>query len=250
MIKHWLHVIGLSFQYFSRLPLPFSFNYNKETVKRTIFFLPFIGWFIGFIPFILFRLLHGSFPNPLLAVLIVTAMIWITGGLHADGWMDVWDGLGSSQTKDKMLTIMQDSRVGAMGVIGFTVLFAIKVTSLIALLTSNHITEALVYTPIVTRWGVLVVIFMFPYARTEGLGLMYKEWLTFDKLLLSFIWLIPIFFFTPLAFFLLITTLTFMILSGLYFTKKLAGLTGDVYGWLIEGGEALLWIVLTYIVYH
>lgn len=38
--------------------------------------------------------------------------------------------------------------------------------------------------------------------------------------------------------------IVFLLLAGLYFTKKLGGLTGDVYGFIIEGSEVILWVTL------
>ena len=36
--------------------------------------------------------------------------IWLTGAFHEDGFADVCDGFGGGWTKDKILTIMKDSR--------------------------------------------------------------------------------------------------------------------------------------------
>jgi len=49
------------------------------------------------------------------AVIAVTAMVFVTGGLHEDGLGDVADGLGGHKPKAKALAIMKDSRIGAYG---------------------------------------------------------------------------------------------------------------------------------------
>lgn len=247
MKSNWLHALGLSIQYFSRIPLPLSLRYEEETIKRSIFFLPFVGWIIGIFLYYFYQGIQIFFPIPVLSVLLISFLMWMTGALHADGWMDVWDGIGSSRSKERMLIIMQDSRVGAMGVVGFVILFAIKATSLVVLIKSPFRLEVLMFTPIIARWGVLLAINLFPYARKKGLGMQFKDWLTWPIFLLTFFWIIPMFWFSAYFLLMLAVIILFVLVSGFYFTKKLGGLTGDVYGWLIEGGEALLW--LTFVIW-
>ncbi|MEH7351540.1 adenosylcobinamide-GDP ribazoletransferase [Gottfriedia acidiceleris] len=43
------------------------------------------------------------FLTPVSAFLIVLVWIWITGGLHIDGWIDLADGLGSNRSREQML---------------------------------------------------------------------------------------------------------------------------------------------------
>jgi len=240
----WLHSLGLSIQYFTRIPLPLKLRYDDETIKRSLFFLPLIGWLIGLIYYYVYQILNYFIPSSVLAVLLVAFLLWISGGLHADGWMDVWDGIGSSRDKEKMLTIMHDSRVGSFGVIGFVILFALKTTSLGELMDSIYAIEAFILTPMLARWGVLLAVFTFPYARENGLGKKFKEWFRLRHLLLSFLWLIPIVWLSPRFLLLLSVTVIFILFAGYYFKKKLDGLTGDIYGFLIEGTEALIWLVL------
>jgi len=242
-MKSWFHSLGLSIQYFSRIPVPFKLNYEEATIKKTIFFLPLVGWLIGIILYYFFQMINIFFPIHLQSVLLVAFSLWLTGALHADGWMDVWDGLGSSKDKEKVLEIMKDSRVGAMGVVGFVVLFAVKTVSLYSLLDSKYLLETLIFTPVIARWGILLATFIFPYARNNGLGMEFKQWLRCPFFLLSTIWLIPFFWLTAYSLLMLVVLLSFVLSAGFYFTKKLDGLTGDVYGWLIEGTEALIWLV-------
>lgn len=243
----WFHSLGLSIQYFTRIPLPLKLRYDDETIKRSIFFLPLIGWLIGIIYYYVYQILSYFIPSSVSAVLLVAFLLWITGGLHADGWMDVWDGIGSSRDKERMLTIMHDSRVGSFGVIGFVILFALKATSLIELIDSNYIIEVFIITPMLARWGVLLAVFVFPYAREKGMGKKFKEWLKLRHLLFSFIWLIPMIWISSIYLLLLSVTIIFVLLAGYYFKKKLDGLTGDIYGFLIEGSEALIWLMLVLI---
>lgn len=243
-MKSWFRSLVISIQYFTRIPLPINVNFDDKTVPKAIFFYPFVGWIIGLLTFGLYKLTHNLFPELLLSVLIISFTYWLTGAIHADGWMDVMDGIGSSRDKERTLEIMKDSCVGAMGVAGFVVLFALKVASLVALMDTPYIFSALILSPILGRWSILLGIYLFSYAREQGLSKHFKEWLTLPKLLISLIWLVPLIWLCPNFYLILLVVILFLLLASSYFTKKLGGLTGDVYGFIIEGCEVLIWITL------
>lgn len=129
--------------------------------------------------------------------MIISFAYWLTGAIHADGWMDVMDGIGSSRDKERTLEIMKDSRVGAMGVTGFVVIYALKVASLVALIGTPYMFTALIISPILGRWSILLGIYLFPYARKEGLSKNFKDWLSIPKLIMSLIWLVPLIWLCP-----------------------------------------------------
>lgn len=43
------------------------------------------------------------------------ALALLTGGFHLDGLADTCDGIFSARTRDRMLEIMRDSRLGTHG---------------------------------------------------------------------------------------------------------------------------------------
>lgn len=232
----------MAIQYFSRIPVPYAIHYDQERMKRSILYLPAVGWMIGFFLYLFHQITIDWFPRTVHSILLVSFLLWITGGLHADGWMDVFDGIGSSRDKEKMLAIMKDSRVGAMGVIGFVILFALKASSLLSI-DAKFSLEAFLFAPLLARFGVVLAVYRFPYARKEGMGRMLKEALTLKTFIVTFVWILPLFWLTAYALQMLFLVIGFVLLFGVYFTKKLGGLTGDVYGWFIEGGETLLWLM-------
>lgn len=52
--------------------------------------------------------------------------LFVTGAFHEDGFADVCDGMGGGWTKEKILLIMKDSRIGAFGAIGLIAILASK----------------------------------------------------------------------------------------------------------------------------
>jgi adenosylcobinamide-GDP ribazoletransferase len=71
------------------------------------------------------------------AVIAVTAMVLVTGGLHEDGLGDVADGLGGHKPKAKALAIMKDSRIGAYGALALILSLALRVALLSEVIWAN-----------------------------------------------------------------------------------------------------------------
>jgi len=244
-----------------------NISFNNEIVGTATIFLPVIGLLIGAILLGAEIVIKELYSIQLTALLLNILLLWLTGGLHVDGLIDLFDGLGANRDKEKTLEIMQDSRVGAFGVIGFVSFFLLKLYSLTEILIFSAeertlagvedslffgwVVISLLIVPILSRWGVLLSIYQFPYARKEGMGRLVKEGLTIPKLIIASVWLIPVVFiviFWHLSvltlLYLFAVILLFNLLIGSLLTKRLGGLTGDIYGFLIEGGEAILWLFI------
>ena len=69
-------------------------------------FFPVIGMIIGLILFGAFWLLYTVVYSPMvMAVLLVTIEVILTGGLHLDGLADTFDGIFSYRSKRKKCLI-------------------------------------------------------------------------------------------------------------------------------------------------
>jgi adenosylcobinamide-GDP ribazoletransferase len=66
-------------------------------------------------------------------LLIVIGLALVTGGLHEDGLADVCDAIRGHRTREKMLEILKDSRVGAHGALALIASFAFRWQALAAL---------------------------------------------------------------------------------------------------------------------
>ena len=75
------------------------------------------------------------FSKEVSLILSFVSGILITGAFHEDGFADVCDGFGGGWSKERILDIMKDSRVGAYGVIGLISIFLFKFSSKVFLLS-------------------------------------------------------------------------------------------------------------------
>ncbi|AZK49155.1 adenosylcobinamide-GDP ribazoletransferase [Paenibacillus lentus] len=252
--------IAAAFQFLSRIPVPLEVDFTPEVLRRSVKHYPLVGFAIGAVLSVVAALSAWLLPPMPAAVVTLAAWIWLTGGLHLDGWMDSADALLSYRSREKMLEIMKDSRVGAMGVIACVLLLLFKMSLLATLIGSGfvYIGAALLMATVWSRWFMTYALKVWPTAR-EGEGLAERfhgqtagdiTISTIVALLLSALgltlvawWLIPpVSWMLFLIYYLIVPCIVCFVgtLAAARISKRLGGLTGDVYGALNEGLEAVV----------
>jgi adenosylcobinamide-GDP ribazoletransferase len=91
----------------------------------------------------------------------------LTGAFHEDGFADMCDGFGGGLTRERVMEIMKDSRIGTYGAVGIGVLLSLKVVTLAAL-PSPAVVAALFLAHPLSRLAASTLIFTLDYARDEG----------------------------------------------------------------------------------
>ncbi|KOR82368.1 adenosylcobinamide-GDP ribazoletransferase [Paenibacillus solani] len=261
-----------AFQFLSRLPIRREVPFTPEVQQRSVIFYPLVGAVIGFIVVGLGLGLSFVLPSFPAAVIMLVVWVALTGGLHLDGWMDSADALLSYRSRERMLEIMKDSRVGAMGVIACVLLLLLK-TSLIMSVwelaggTWRQEVMLLMLAPIWSRWFMVHAMYRFPMARgSEGLAALFHG-LTGRKRLLAGV----------MALLLTLVILGWNVITGFSpkswwiggggliipfiawaagslaagrMSRRLGGLTGDTYGALNELIETVILIYLVLLLSH
>ena len=103
---------------------------RTDDLAGSVWFFGVVGILIGAVASAGCQLLGALLPDLLTCALGGIALVGISGGLHMDGLSDTADGVFSSKGRDRMLEIMRDSRVGAMGVKAIVFVFTLKVAAL------------------------------------------------------------------------------------------------------------------------
>ena len=108
-----LQTIAVAFAMFSAIPVP-QFDWNEKNMRYAMCAFPLIGAVIGAA-----WCVCGVLPLPGLAKAAGFALIpvWITGGIHLDGYADTCDALSSYGDREKKLEILKDPHCGAFAVI-------------------------------------------------------------------------------------------------------------------------------------
>lgn len=107
----------IAFSMYSKIPMP-QFEWKDEDMKYMLCFFPWIGAVIGGCIYLWGMICEKYEISLLCYTLIGTAIpLLITGGFHADGFMDTMDAFCSYQLREKKLEILKDSHIGAFAVI-------------------------------------------------------------------------------------------------------------------------------------
>ena len=108
-----LQTIAVAFAMFSALPMP-QFAWNEKNMRYALCAFPLIGVVIGAL-----WCLCGALPLPVFARAAGFCLmpVWVTGGIHLDGYADTCDALSSYGDTAKKLEILKDPHCGAFAVI-------------------------------------------------------------------------------------------------------------------------------------
>jgi adenosylcobinamide-GDP ribazoletransferase len=164
-----LRSVAIAFGFLTRIPMPTG-AVSAYELGRAVTWFPVVGAALGAAMVGAHLALSGWVAPALVAVALVGLHALATGGLHLDGFADVFDALGGGRgNRERMLAIMRDSRIGAHGAAALVLLLAAKLAAVTEIVDRGP-TWALFAAPIAARWAVVPLLVWFPYARPEGLG--------------------------------------------------------------------------------
>ena len=165
-----MHSFLIGLQFLTRIRFVRQTAWTAEDFGRSTRFFPLAGLVLGLCYMLAaWVLIYFLGMRSLTCVLILILPILLTGGIHADGFMDTADGIFSGRERARQLEIMKDSRAGAFGVVSFVMLMFVQ----FALISDMHpllFVPALFVMPIIGRFAMVLAIALFPYARPEGVG--------------------------------------------------------------------------------
>ncbi|WNQ10229.1 adenosylcobinamide-GDP ribazoletransferase [Paenibacillus aurantius] len=244
--------LAAAFQFLTRFPVPYSFEYTERIFRGSTVFYPMAGAAIGFVLYAGGLWLPSVLPGLPAAALLLALWVALTGALHLDGLMDTADGVLSGRPREQMLDIMKDSRVGAMGVLVCVIAMLLKFALLDSLLGQWAAGGSfLLFIPVWSRWFMTAAIAGWPYARPgPGLGAYFRGvgprhaaggWLLAGFLTVSAALLTGSSWTGAVGLFgtFTIGTAAAGWAGAAYLNRKLGGLTGDTYGALNEGIELI-----------
>lgn len=231
--------MGLSaaLRFLTALPFPDRPTTPVEMGRALIWF-PAVGLGLGGVLLGLDRLLSAAFPPLLAAAGVVVALALLSGGLHLDGLADTCDAIGGGHTPEERLGILRDTYLGSFGAIGLFSVLSLKVLAVAALGTGERLPALLLF-PVLSRWVMVAAVGAFPYARSHGSGLVFKQGATQMRVAVSTVAAAVIAFalwgFAGLG--LMAAVAVLALLLGAFLSRRQGGLTGDSYGAINEVAE-------------
>ena len=232
----------LALQFLTIIPFKTKKVIDSDSLPQATLYFPLAGLLLGLILAavnILFSYL--GFNQLFTNTALVTLLIVLTAGLHLDGLADTFDALLSRKESLEMLEIMRDSHIGTMGVLSLITIILFKISLLGSLdFTTKNITLLLMC--LLSRYALVITMFLFPYARQHGKAKIFMAGMNFKIFFLATLTTLAlIIIFCPVkGLVCLASVVVFVFLSGKFMSKKIGGITGDTLGAINELGEVLV----------
>ncbi|MEB7501367.1 adenosylcobinamide-GDP ribazoletransferase [Leclercia pneumoniae] len=247
-----LNLLWATLRLMTRFPVSEKWADGVEfrQLGRGVPYFPLVGLFVGVVAALAALLVSQTGGGIYLGAAVwALAMALLTGGFHLDGLADTCDGIFSARSRERMLAIMKDSRLGTFGGLALIFCILLKVMAVTGLSSRPpaELFALLVCAPVVSRAGLVLGMYGQRYAREgEGLGTLYIGGILFHEAAIT----------------LLIGALIVVALTGLhgvaamvvtwglmaclvrYLRTRLGGQTGDTLGALAETGETLFLLAL------
>ena len=238
-----LEDIALAMQFMTRVPIRFR-GLDPARLNRASAWFPLVGLIVGGFAAGCYKLLVLGFGRPMSAMAVVLLMVLITGGLHEDGLADCADAFGGGWTREDRLRILKDSRIGSFGAIALVLSLGARIL-LLTKLPAATVLSYLVSAQVLARWTPLPLGAILQPARGpegEG-GRIAGKTSWFAVALGGVLALAPVCYLLRLAAWQpVLVTLAVVFLNGIYYQRRIGGVTGDCMGATIQLSEIAIYM--------
>jgi len=206
-------------------------------------FFPLVGMLIGVLLVFLRRIFYYLPVSSLVGdTLVLIVWIWLSGGLHLDGFADSVDGFLGGHNKEEILKIMKDSATGAKGAVALVSLLLLKFILLVEMPLFLK-DAALFFTPTIGRWSMVIAAFLGKPARLKNsVGKLFIDYVSWREVIFASLTMAVIcillfrLYFLPLV----IIGIGIVLLILKYCQQKIGGISGDILGAINEIVEVFI----------
>jgi adenosylcobinamide-GDP ribazoletransferase len=229
--------------FFTRIPIRFS-NFDDADLNKATRYFPLVGILVGVVGALVFWLSDILLPLEVALLISMVSTILLTGAFHEDGLADAVDGLGGGWSKEQILTIMVDSRIGSYGAIGLVMVLLTKYQAL-SYQTAALIPASLVAGHALSRLCAVLVMYTQSYVKAEGKSKPLATQLNISELIIA-----TFFGLAPMAFLEIkfLASLVPVAMVWLWFSAKIksriGGYTGDCLGAMQQLTEIAFYVGL------
>lgn len=134
-----IQAVRAAFSMYSRLPVGGRY-FDERSMKYAFCFFPLIGIVIAVVEILWFGICDlVGFGTVLYGAVAAAIPIFISGGIHIDGFLDTCDALNSYGDTEKKLRILKDSNSGAFAIIGGVIYFVLTSAMFTEITTMRHL---------------------------------------------------------------------------------------------------------------
>lgn len=235
--------------FLTRVPVPIRFFPRDEEPARllraSVVYFPLVGALIGLATAAVILGAGLLWPAWIAVVIGLAFEALLTGAFHEDAVADFCDAFGGGWTREDVLRILKDSRVGSFGALGLTLAVLLRGSGLAAL-EPDRLLAATVASAALGRWVVLLVMWLLPpVSERASLTRDVGERLTFGEVLFGTLVAAP----AGIAWSVIdpyraaaavVCLLLFAPLFVWYIRRRIGGVTGDCLGCACYVGQIIV----------
>ena len=147
-INSWrfqLHALLTAGQFLTRVPLPGGMaraGADPRLLPASVPYFPLVGTLVGLSTGASAWAAAQLWPAPVAVLIALAFEACLTGAFHEDAVADSCDAFGGGWSRDDVLRIMKDSRVGSFGALGLGLTVALRWAALVAIPTGELVAAA------------------------------------------------------------------------------------------------------------
>jgi adenosylcobinamide-GDP ribazoletransferase len=248
-MKRQLDIFFTAVMFLTRLPVPKRIDHSPELLEKSARYFPWVGLIVGLIAGISYTACVQILSPALSAFFSMIVSVLVTGAFHEDGFADVCDAFGGGWTKEKILMIMKDSRLGTYGVIGLMAMLGLKFLLLLQLSASFEIftlVALIVAGNTSSRFAALTMIQQYDYVSDPDTSkvkpIANRKLLRTEMLVASVGACLPFLFLRPIFLLAIVPIVFARLYLGNYFRKWIGGYTGDCLGAIQQVCEVIFYL--------
>jgi len=231
--------------YFTRVPVPRRIGYAAGDLDQAARYFPLVGACVGAWGALVYLATLRMFPASIASGLSMAATLVATGAFHEDGLADSCDAFGGGYTRDDVLRIMHDSRIGTFGAVALVIALGLKWQALAAL-PPLRAAWTLVAAHAASRAAAVSLLVSLDYVRPEGKAKPVAQRMRART------WLVAAAFGLPWLFWpdwraglaALGVLIVLRACVARYFVKRIGGYTGDCLGFAQQLSELAIYLVV------
>lgn len=248
---------GTAVRFLTRVPLPTKEPVSAAALSRCPIYFPVVGGLIGIVTSVVIGIACLFWPVSLAVIIALAIEARLTGAFHEDAVADFCDAFGGGWTRDDVLRILKDSRIGSYGALGLGLAVAMRIGAMIELIQQAGRYNWLVWSSVIVascaigRFIIVVIIVNVPpVSSRESLSRDIGHQLRFQDLIAASIGMLPF----VLPFIILrpmhaVICLFALIATVIWFMKlvrrRLDGITGDCLGFICYFSMVVMLLVAT-----
>jgi adenosylcobinamide-GDP ribazoletransferase len=202
-----------------------SKHYDLAYIAKNIYLFPIAGLLIGFVAVIAFLPFHSIIE----ALLIIVAIMIVTGGHHTDALADFADGLMVKNSKDVKRRVMHDPTTGSIGVAAIAIYF-IGATISLSVLDNLALFITVVVSEVLAKYSMVLLSYLGKPAW-EGMGQLFTD-LKGSRFIISSIITVALVYLLAgiVGIYALILSAILAIIILAVANRSFGGISGDVFG--------------------